>query len=335
MINIKQEYPETNPPHLKTNTDDFKDESIIKEKQDQFTVPRTDLALEVRETFEDDDVEIQGVILKEDYDDKTDICVTTVEIQDKKGAHIMRKPMGTYITIEAPRLNQADESHQEPVSKEIRKNLKKLIGSRKHDKILVAGLGNRDITPDALGPEVIDNLFVTRHLIREYGEDFQTQNKLIDISAISPGVMGQTGMETREIIKGVIEETKPDLVIVVDALASRSMNRLNTTVQITDTGISPGSGVGNNRQALNEESLGFPVIALGVPTVVDAATIVNDTMEQFMVKQGFNPKEIDQLNNELNESIIYNMFVTPKNIDESIKRISFTISEALNSCFVG
>ncbi len=198
---------------------------------------------------------------------------------------------------------------------------------------MVVGLGNRDVTPDALGPEVIDNLFVTRHLIKEYGDEFKSQNNLVNVSAISPGVMGQTGMEAREIIKGIVEETNPSLVIVIDALASRSVNRLNTTVQITDTGICPGSGVGNNRQALNKESLGVDVIALGVPTVVDAATIVNDTMEQFMKNQGFAQSEIHQFNNELSEQMIYNMFVTPKNIDESIKRISFTISEALNSCF--
>ncbi len=298
-------------------------------------VPRTDLALEVRETFEDDDVEIRGVILTEDYDEENDIQVTTVVIKDKKAAKVMRKPIGTYVTIEAPRLNEGDESYHEPVAREIAKQLKNIIGNVKHKEVLVAGLGNRDVTPDALGPEVVDNLFVTRHLIKEYGDEFQTEHNLVNVSAISPGVMGQTGMETSEIIKGIIKETNPSLVIVIDALASRSVNRLNTTVQITDTGICPGSGVGNNRQALNKESLGVDVIALGVPTVVDAATIVNDTMEHFMENQGFEPSEIQQFNTELNEQIIYNMFVTPKNIDESIKRISFTISEALNSCFAG
>lgn len=308
---------------------------INKENQkDQTLVPRTDLALEVRETFEDDDVEIMGVALTEDYDESTNIRVTTVEIKDEKAANAMGKPIGTYITIEARRLNENDESYQEPVSKEIARYLKKVIGDVRDKEVLVAGLGNREITPDALGPEVVDNLFVSRHLIREYGDDFQKENNLVNVSAISPGVMGQTGMETREILKGIIEETKPNLLIVIDALASRSMERLNTTIQITDTGICPGSGVGNNRQALNKESLGVEVIALGVPTVVDAATIVNDTMEGFMTKQGFGQDEIQQFNKEINQQIILNMFVTPKNIDESIKRISFTISEALNSCFV-
>ena len=308
---------------------------INKENQkDQTLVPRTDLALEVRETFEDDDVEIMGVALTEDYDESTNIRVTTVEIKDEKAANAMGKPIGTYITIEARRLNENDESYQEPVSKEIARYLKKVIGDVRDKEVLVAGLGNREITPDALGPEVVDNLFVTRHLIREYGRDFQEENNLLNVSAISPGVMGQTGMETGEILKGIINETKPSLIIVIDALASRSVERLNTTIQITDTGICPGSGVGNNRQALNKESLGVEVIALGVPTVVDAATIVNDTMEEFMIKQGFGQNEIQQFNKEINQQIICNMFVTPKNIDESIKRISFTISEALNSCFV-
>ncbi len=322
-----------NKINLGNNPTNTSNNQTDKNTENQTIIPRTDLALEVRETFEDDDVEIEGVSLKEDYDDETNICVTTVVIKDKKGSLAMRKPIGTYITIEAPRLDENDESYQEPVSKEIASNLEKLIDKTKHKNVLVAGLGNREVTPDALGPEVVDNLFITRHLIKEYGQEFQTQNNLVNVSAISPGVMGQTGMETSEIIKSIVKETTPDLVIVIDALASRSVKRLNTTVQITDTGICPGSGVGNNRQEISKESLGIDVIALGVPTVVDAVTIVSDTMEQFMVKQGFNENEISQFNNEINEQIIHNMFVTPKNIDESIKRISYTISEALNSCF--
>ena len=322
-----------NKINLGNNPTNTSNNQTDKNTENQTIIPRTDLALEVRETFEDDDVEIEGVSLKEDYDDETNICVTTVVIKDKKGSLAMRKPIGTYITIEAPRLDENDESYQEPVSKEIASNLEKLIDKTKHKNVLVAGLGNREVTPDALGPEVVDNLFITRHLIKEYGQEFQAQNNLVNVSAISPGVMGQTGMETSEIIRSIVKETTPDLVIVIDALASRSVKRLNTTVQITDTGICPGSGVGNNRQEISKESLGIDVIALGVPTVVDAVTIVSDTMEQFMVKQGFNENEISQFNNEINEQIIHNMFVTPKNIDESIKRISYTISEALNSCF--
>ncbi|BCJ94955.1 germination protease [Anaerocolumna cellulosilytica] len=294
---------------------------------------RTDLALEVRETFKDDDVEIKGVILKEDYDKKKNIKVTTVEIKDQKGAEAMGKPIGTYITIEASRLGQEDESFHEPITKEIAKYIKMLAGDIDRKEVLVAGLGNREVTPDALGPQVVNNLFVTRHFKQEFGQEFLDDHHMGNVSAISPGVMAQTGMETSEILRGVVRETMPKLVIVIDALAARSITRLNKTVQITDTGISPGSGVGNNRKALNKESLGVDVIALGVPTVVDAATIVNDTMEQFMLGQGFSDKEIGQFTSELAGQSMNNMFVTPKNIDESIKRISFTISEALNKCF--
>jgi spore protease len=294
---------------------------------------RTDLALEVRESFPEDDVEIQGVILTEDYDEANNIRVTTVEIKDEKGAKAMQKPTGTYITIEAPDLANSDEDFHQPVSDCIAENLKKLAGNLKQEEVLVVGLGNREVTPDALGPQVVDNLFVTRHLIREYGQEFKDKNQLGVVSAISPGVMGQTGMEAQEIIKGIIKETKPKLIIAIDALASRSVSRLNTTIQIADTGISPGSGIGNNRKALNEESLGVKVIALGVPTVVGASTIVADTLTKYMQNSGFSEEDIYKFISEVNETQMDNMFVTPKNIDESIKRISFTVSEALNSCF--
>jgi len=294
---------------------------------------RTDLALEVRESFPEDDVEIKGVILTEDHDEKNNIKVSTVVIKDEKGAKAMQRPIGTYITIEAPDIDRADESYCKPVSEEISRQLKKLAGDLKREEILVVGLGNRDVTPDALGPQVVDNLFITRHLINEYGNEFQKKNHLGNVSAISPGVMAQTGMETVEIIKGIIKETKPKLLIVIDALASRSVSRVNTTIQLTDTGISPGSGVGNNRKAIDEASLGTKVIALGVPTVVDAATIVADALTGYMKNTGFGEEDIDKFITEIREQQIDNMFVTPKNIDESIKRISFTVSEALNSCF--
>jgi spore protease len=293
---------------------------------------RTDLALEVRESFEEDDVEIKGVVLTEDYNKKKDIKVTTVIIKDEKGAQAMKKPIGTYITIEAPRMEEDDEDYNKPLAEEIAKYLNELSGGLKENEILIAGLGNKDVTPDSLGPQVVDNLYVTRHLIKEFGDDFRKKHDMGSLSAIAPGVMGQTGMESSEIIRGIIKETKPKLIIVVDALAARSIHRLNTTVQITDTGISPGSGVGNNRNALNEESLGIKVLALGVPTVVDAATIVNDTMEGFLRKKGFSDDEVYGFLREVGEEDIRNMFVTPKNIDESIKRISYTISEAINSC---
>lgn len=294
---------------------------------------RTDLALEVRESFPEDDVEIKGVILTEDYDEENDIRVSTVVIKDERGAKAMQKPIGTYITIEAPEIDKSSENNHKAVTEEIAKQLRKLAGDLKGEEVLVVGLGNREVTPDALGPQVVDNLFVTRHLIKEYGTDFKEKHHLGNVSAISPGVMAQTGMETVEIIKGIIKETQPKLVIVIDALAARSIHRVNTTIQLTDTGISPGSGIGNNRKALNEESLGIKVIALGCPTVVDAATIVSDTLTSYMEHSGFDETDIDKFISEVREQQIDNMFVTPKNIDESIKRISDTVSEALNTCF--
>lgn len=294
---------------------------------------RTDLALEVRESFPEDDVEIRGVILTKEYDEENDIHITTVEIKDERGAKAMQKPIGTYITIESPGLGKVSEDYNKPVSDMLAHHIKKLTGNLSSDEILVVGLGNREVTPDALGPQVIDNLFVTRHLIREYGREFKEKNKLGSVSAISPGVMAQTGMETVEIVKGVIEETKPKLIIVIDALASRSIDRVNTTIQISDTGISPGSGVGNNRKALNEETLGVKVIAIGTPTVVDAATIVADTLTKYFESSEFSEEEVFKFISEVNGKQVYNMFVTPKDVDEAVRRLSYTISEAINSCF--
>ena len=294
---------------------------------------RTDLALEARESFPDDDVEIKGVILSEDFDDTNKIRVSTVEIKDEKGSRAMQKPMGTYITIEALELGEVDEGYHKPISNIIAKNIKKIAGDVESKDVLIIGLGNRDVTPDALGPWVVDNLFVTRHLLNEYGSDYMIKNRLNSVSAIAPGVMGQTGMETLEIVKGIVNETKPNLLIVIDALASRSTKRLNNTVQLTNTGISPGSGIGNNRKALNEENLGVKVVAIGVPTVVDAATIVGDSLFRYLKTNGFTEEEIYKFISEVNENQIHNLFVTPKDIDESLKRISYTVSEALNSCF--
>ncbi|MDD5935569.1 MAG: GPR endopeptidase [Clostridiales bacterium] len=295
---------------------------------------RTDLALEARESFEEDDVEIKGVELTEEVIKDKDMKITTVIIKDEHGAKAMQKPMGTYITIEAQKLQKKDDEYHCEISEEIGRVLLKVIGDSGKDGVMIVGLGNREVTPDALGPWVVDNLFVTRHLIKEYGEEFKDKNHLSCVSALAPGVMAQTGMEAVEIIRGIVKETKPSAILAIDALAARSVQRLNTTIQISDTGISPGAGIGNNRQALNEESLGVKVIALGVPTVVDATTIVCDSMGNMLNSQGFSDEEINKFLSEVTEhQSVHNMFVTPKNIDESMKAISFTISEALNSCF--
>lgn len=275
---------------------------------------RTDLALEARESFEEDDVEIRGVAVEESYDEERDIRVTRVSIETENGAKAMGKPVGTYITLEAPRLSEPDEDYHREVSEKMAEYLQELMGTEKEKSVLVVGLGNREVTPDALGPETVGNLMITRHVIREYGKAALGREKVHQVSGIVPGVMAQTGMETLEIVKGIVEETKPDLVVAIDALAARSSKRLNRTIQISDAGIHPGSGVGNHRNRLTKETLGIPVVALGVPTVVNAATIIFDATGNS-----------DAITPNLN-----GMFVTPKDIDETIKRLSYTISEALN-----
>lgn len=308
----------------------------------------TDLALEEKERFESDHVEVQGVILEEEYDKEREIRITKVKIETEKGARAMGKPVGTYITMEAPNMAVPDEEYHREISEELAKYIKELIKIEKEDYVvLVAGLGNRQVTPDALGPHVVDNLAITRHIVKEYGKYAMGEDAVHMTSAIVPGVMAQTGMETLEIIKGIVKETKPDLVIAVDALAARNSKRLNRTIQIADTGINPGSGVGNHRNGITEETIGVPVIAIGVPTVVDAATIVNDTMENLIaaletsetlkgvgvVLQGYNATEKYELIKELISPHLNGMFVTPKDIDEAIKRIGYTISEGLNILF--
>ena len=244
---------------------------------------RTDLALEQKERFEADNVEISGVVLEENYDEEREIKITTVKIETENGAKTMGKPVGTYITIEAPNMAIPDEGYHEEISRELSKFLKTLLKKEKGDySVLVVGLGNRQVTPDALGPYVADNLNVTRHIIKEYGKYAMGEEKVHLVSAVVPGVTGQTGMETVEIVKGIVQETKPDFIVAIDALAARNSKRLNRTIQIADTGIHPGSGVGNQRNAINRETVGVPVIAIGVPTVVDAATIVNDAMENLL-----------------------------------------------------
>lgn len=307
---------------------------------------RTDLALEARESCVAENGKIRGVKVEEEMDREREIFTTIVKVESENGARTIGKPVGTYITIEAPNMSVPDEDYHREISEELAKHLVRLMKDR-GETVLVVGLGNREVTPDALGPDVVGNLHITRHMIREYGRMSKDLEMAGEVSAIVPGVMAQTGMETLEIIKGVVEETKPDLVIAIDALAARSTRRLNRTIQITDTGINPGSGVGNHRNAINQETLGVPVIAVGVPTVVDAATIVNDTMEELVAEMDrsasmqrlggtlgtLNQAEKHQMIRELISPHLNTMFVTPKDIDETVKYLSFTISEGLNIAF--
>lgn len=309
---------------------------------------RTDLALETRERFVSDHVEIPGVSVEETYDEEREIRTTRVVVETENGAKMMGKPVGTYLTIEAPNMAVPDEDYHREISKKLAEDIKELVPERKEEvSVLVVGLGNREVTPDALGPYVADHLHVTRHIVKEYGKYAMGKDQVYLVSAVVPGVTGQTGMETLEIVKGIVEETEPDFVVAIDALAARNSKRLNRTIQITDTGICPGSGVGNHRLALNSETLGVKVIGIGVPTVVDAVTIVNDTMENFIVAlessellksvgetlRSYNDAEKQELIRELIAPHLNGMYMTQKNIDDTIKRVSFTISEALNILF--
>lgn len=292
---------------------------------------RTDLAVESKEKFEKDHVEIKGVSIHEEYQEELDLRTTLVRIETDHGARVMEKPRGTYITMEAPNLVVPDEDYHREISRELAHHLKELLHLEKERSVLVVGLGNRDITPDALGPRVIQNLKITRHIVKEYGKAGMGEEKVHLVSSLVPGVMAQTGMETMEIIRGVIAETKPDVVIAIDALAARSMKRLNCTIQITDTGINPGSGVLNFRTGLNQESLGIPVIGIGVPTVVDAATIVHDAIAHLL--ESLEEAEMEEFLGELITPRLHSMFVTPKDVDETVKILSYTISEGLNLAF--
>ena len=292
---------------------------------------RTDLALEATERFTEENVEIRGVEISEDYDEEKDVRTTVVKITTENGARTMGRPQGNYITIEAPGLSMSDEDYHREISEKLALHLKKLIHLEREQSILVVGLGNSAITADSLGPHVVDNLDITRHMIREYGLKSMGKERMHRVSGIIPGVMAQTGMETSEIVQGIVAETKPDVVIAIDALAARSTRRLNRTIQITDTGINPGSGVGNHRVGLTEENLQVKVIGIGVPTVVDEATIVRDSMAHLL--DALEETEQKEFLEEMISPHLHTMFVTPRDVDETVKYLSYTISEGLNIAF--
>lgn len=293
---------------------------------------RTDLAVETSEK-RPDGKEISGLLVEKEKRGE-DITITKVRIETQKAAKTMGKPRGTYISIEADQMMEKDNDYHREISEIFSEQLKNFLPKQyQKKKILVIGLGNREVTPDALGPKVIDQLFITRHLLEEFGKYMVELEECCSISGIVPGVMAQTGMETVEILQGVVAQTKPDIVIAVDALAARSIKRLNRTIQITDTGIIPGSGVGNYRNAITKEHLGIPVIAVGIPTVVDAATIVADFCTGLME----NKQELEEMEETVRGMIppkLNAMYVTSKDIDEAVNRLSYTISEGLNMTFV-
>ncbi len=280
---------------------------------------RTDLAVEAKQLWEEcaeETTKLEGV-KAEDYK-REGLSVTKVEILNEKGAEELGKPVGTYVTVELSGLGRGGEdafrSAVEAVSSEIRS----LLGISESAVALVIGLGNWHITPDAIGPKTVENTMVTKHLCDRMPEMF---GRFRPVSALSPGVLGQTGLESAQVIKGVRDELLPDCVIVIDALASRNLSRLCSTVQITDTGIIPGSGIGNARAAINRETLGVPVVAVGVPTVVDVATLASDLIEQ---------SGGGEVSPEVFSRFSGGMIVTPKEIDEKVTDISKILGYSIN-----
>ncbi|TJX14745.1 GPR endopeptidase [Tissierella creatinini] len=302
----------------------------------------TDLAVESKELYgEGENKEIEGVSVE--VEENETYSITRVEVLDKGGMETMRKPIGKYITIDVPSLEKTDEDFKDEISQALAKEILALKLNKPDSKILIIGLGNWNITPDALGPKVVERVIVTRQYFVNYSKD--SDETMANVAAISPGVMGMTGIESIDIVKGIVDKIKPDLLIAVDALASRKMNRINKTIQLSDTGISPGSGVGNKRMALNKETLGIPVISMGIPTVVNAATIVSDTLDLIIDSlketaekgKGFY-KLLDELSGEDRYSLIEevlnpymaNTIVTPKEIDTIIDDLSIIIANGLN-----
>ena len=304
---------------------------------------RTDLAVESREIYKHRyNREIDGVVFEEKTVEE-DIKVTNVDILNEEGAKAMGKPIGRYVTIDIPEYPHYDGGIMDEVSHVVAASLEELINLPEERTALVVGLGNWNVTPDAIGPKVVGKLMVTRHLKKVMPDIID--DSVRPVCAIAPGVLGITGIETGEIIKSLVEKINPDLVVCIDALASRKLERVARTIQISNTGISPGAGVGNHRMQINEESLGIPVIALGVPTVVDAATIANDAMDLVldeMINQADAGKEFYNILNNIDKNekgmmikslldpYVGDLMVTPKEIDDIIESVSKIIANGIN-----
>ncbi len=310
------------------------------EKQLNF---RTDLASERRDIYRKANSlenEIDGIESeKEEINEK--ISVERVKITNKQGEEAIGKPIGNYITIDIKKLKIAQDEDIENSAEILSNELKKVLEEHidKQGEVLVVGLGNIYVTPDALGPKVINGIEVTRHIINYLPQYVNEGTRMV--SAISPGVLGTTGIETVEILKGIVDNIHPKLVIVIDALASRSIERISSTIQLSDTGIIPGAGVGNKRSEISEATLGIPVIAIGIPTVVETAVLVNDSLDLFITKLQNEAKSNDYLNQlkekdnyeEIKEALMpsdYNLIVTPKEIDDLIENMSEIVAMGIN-----
>ena len=309
---------------------------------------RTDLTLEAHELLRERAVkeqeaqqDIPGVEVENDGDER--IKITRVRVTSRTGEIAIGKPMGNYITLEVPGLKENDRDLYEDTCRALARELTGIMKLDDKTLTLVVGLGNWNVTPDALGPKVVSNMMVTRHLL-EYLPD-QVDEGVRPVCAVAPGVLGITGIETGEIVKGIVDRIRPDYVIAIDALAARKLERVNTTIQIADTGIAPGSGVGNKRMELSEDTLGVPVLAIGIPTVVDAATMANDTIDMVLdslieqAQQGTDfynmMKNIDRnekysLIREVLEPYAGNLIVTPKEIGDVIRMVSMVVANGQN-----
>ena len=304
---------------------------------------RTDLASERRDIYQKANNlsnEIEGIeSTREEIDEN--IKVERVKITNENGEKAIGKPIGNYITIDIKKLKIAQEEEIQKAGETLSNELKKIIDAHidKQGEVLVVGLGNIYVTPDSLGPKVINEIEVTRHIINYLPQYVEEGTRMV--SAISPGVLGTTGIETVEILKGIVDNIHPKLVIVIDALASRSIERISSTVQISDTGIVPGAGVGNTRSEISQKTLGVPVVAIGIPTVVETAVLVNDCLDLFIEKLQNEAKSNDYLNKlkeennyeEIKQALLpqdYNLIVTPKEIDDLIENMKNIVAQGIN-----
>lgn len=298
---------------------------------------RTDLAVEAHDAAGGRERHLSGVSV--DTSSSDGVEREEVRVLSPSAARRLGKPVGRYVTLNFPELANRDQAGRAPLMAAIERELADVMSLHEHSQVLVVGLGNWNATPDALGPRVVGRLVVTRHLHGELPADLK--GRLRSVAAVAPGVLGITGMETGEIVQGIVERVRPDVVVAVDALAARSVHRIGTTFQIADTGIHPGSGVGNHRAALNRETLGVPVVAVGVPTVVHALTIVKDAMRmmvdrlrersEFLDLLGEKEDEIPGLVREVVDPAVASMMVTPKEIDRLIGDLVGILAGALNA----
>ena len=293
---------------------------------------RTDMADERVKEYEKDGQKVEG-ISSENINVEGKIKVTKVKVLNERGKEKIGKDIGTYITIEIKEIEIINEEEIEKISKILSEQISELI--KPYKSILVVGLGNIDTTVDSIGPKVVKDLKITRH-IKKYAPDL-IDNETKDISGIAPGVLGTTGIETGEILKGIVEKVKPDAIIAIDALMSKDISRLFKTIQISNTGITPGAGVGNNRKEISLRTMGVPVIAIGVPTLVEAATIVADSIElianqfeEFKKLKNASKEDKYRLMKAVLEPSKFNLTVTPKEVDDLVDNMKTIISHGIN-----